>query len=229
MSTGFKLSIWSGGALVLLLGAWLYVSDAEREARDLAIAEEREKQAQVQDAERQKLEAAAKAERDQHEAERLQWAEQQAALARSLAARNQSVDKLIAAALTPKTQAQIADDAKQTLGIAPPVLEGGFKLSLAEMQAYVGLKLDRDRLAENLKETTLQLELERQSNATLRADLDKAVKTIEMANRTISDYQTAMDAYKKVAKRSKWRKFGSVAGKVGIVVLPAIIVGVMTR
>lgn len=224
-----KISFWAGLALVLLLGLWLYISDAERTARDLAIAEEREKQAQVQDAERQKLEAAAKAERDQHEAERLQWAEQQAALARSLAARNQSVDKLITAALTPKTQAQIADDAKQTLGIAPPVLEGGFKLSLAEMQAYVGLKLDRDRLAENLKETTLQLELERQSSTTLRADLEKAVRTIEMADHTIRDYQTALGAYKKIAKRGKWRKFGSVATKVGLVVLPAVIVGVMAR
>jgi chromosome segregation ATPase len=224
-----KAGIYAGLGGLLLLGAWLWVSAVEREARDLAIAEEREKQAQVQEAERHKLEAAAKAEREQHEAERTQWAEQQAALARSLAARNQSVDKLIAEALAPKTAEQVSDDARKILGLTPPVADGGFKLTIAEMQDYVALKLDRDRLAENLKETNHQLDLERQASATLRADLDKAVQTIEMANHSITDYQAAMDAYKKVAKRGKWRKLGSVAGRVGLAVLPAIAVGVILK
>jgi len=216
MTSSIKLSLVSGAVLALALGAWLYVSYAEQEARYLAIAEERERQAQVQEAERQKLEAAAKAERDQHEAERAQWAEQQASLARSLAARNQSVDNLIAAALAPKTQEQVADDAKKVLGLAAPAADGGFKLTLTEMQDYVALKLDRDRLAENLKETERQLVIERQASVSLRADLDKVIELIKQANRSIDEYQTAMEAYKKVAKRSKWRKILNTGKTVGL-------------
>jgi len=218
-----KTSLVSGAVLAIALGFGLYVFEAQREAKDLAIAEERERQAQVQEAERQKLEEAAQAERDEHEAERAQWSEQQATLARSLAARNQSVDKLIAAALAPKTQDQVAEDAKKVLGLTPPAADGGFKLSLTEMQDYVALKIDRDRLAENLKETESQLAIERQAAVSLRVDLDKVVELIKQANRSIDEYQTAMEAYKKAAKRSKWRKIFDTSKTVGLTFATAYI------
>ena len=90
------------------------------------------------------------------------------------------------------------------------------RITVAEMQEFVAVKLDRDRLAENLKETEKQLALERQAVTTLKVDLATAVASLNQANRVIGDYQTAMDAYKKAAKKSGLRRAVEVGGKIGL-------------
>lgn len=204
---GVILTLWGAYSI---LGLW--------EAKYLAEAEEKERRANSALVDKQRAEESARAEREAHEAERKEWAERQAALARSILARNEATERRITAALAPKTSEQVGKEAKETLGITPTPTATGFSITVQEMQEFVALRLDRDRLKENLADREAQLEAERQTVRTLQADLDRAIKSLEQSNKVIADYQVAMEAYKAVAKKSKWRKGLEIGGRVGLMV-----------
>src|SRR5262245_7324525 len=144
------------GLGILTVGFFLWWILGLWESKYLAEAKAKEDAAAQALAEKDKAEAAAKLEREAHEEERKQWAEQQAAFARSVAARNQQTDRLIAAAMAPKSSEDVGKEAEKELGIKPTATPTGFQISVQEMQEFVALKLDRDRLAANLKETERQ-------------------------------------------------------------------------
>ncbi len=218
--------------VILLWGVGCFVvGQRAKEAAELAKADEQAKAAKAKDAqvsalleETKKLQEEAKAEREKNDSDRAIWAEQTAALNRSMLARNQSSDRAIAAALAPKPIGQVADEAKTILGpTAPTVQDGSFRLTAEQMQQFLAMKIDRDRLADNLKETLGNLDIERKTTATLRSDLDRAIKGIEDANlRTEEqrllkeDWKQVAESYKKAAKKGFWRKTADVTGKVGL-------------
>jgi len=204
------------GSLAALAAVyWLL---AYRDDLNLAKAKEAEARAVQALEAKDKADAAARLEREAHAEERKQWAEQQAVFARTVAARNQTTDRLIAAALAPKTVEQVGKEAKETLGITTAPTATGFSITVQEMQEFVALKLDRDRLSENLKETQKQLDIERQATATLNSDLNRALKGLEQANVVIKDYQTAMEAYRKAATKTRLQKILEFGGRAGITV-----------
>lgn len=196
----------------------LYWILAYRDEINLAKAKEAEAKASAALAEKEKAEEVARLERQAHEEERKQWQAQQAELTRSMLARNAATERRIAEALKPKTTEEVGKEAKDTLGITPTPTATGFSVTVQEMQEFVALKLDRDRLTENLKETQKQLDIERQTTATLRADLGKAIAGLEQSNQVIKDYQTAMAAYKKAATKTRLRKALEFGGRAGITI-----------
>lgn len=200
---------------VLVLVYWLL---AWRDEVNLQKAHEAEARAVAALEEKAKADESARLEREAHELERKQWQEQQAALMRSVVARNAATERRIADALKPKTQDEVGKEAEKELGIAPVPAPQGFTVSVQEMQQLIATKLDRDRLAENLKETEKQLDLERQATATLRADLDRALKGIEQANNVIDLQGKTIEAYKKAATKTKLRKVLEFGGRAGITI-----------
>lgn len=226
------------GVLLVIIFIWLWISAGQREAANLAIAEEKERVAKEKEAEisalleqTKKAQEEARAEREKNDADRAIWAEQQAALTRSVLARNQASDRAIAATLAPKPIQEVADEAKTILGpTAPVVQDGSFRLTSEQMQQFLAMKIDRDRLAENVKETLNQLEIERKATATLRLDLDRAIKAIDDANQRTEDQRLlkedwikVAESYRKVAKKGFWRKTGEISGRVGLAFGAALI------
>lgn len=221
--------LWAGGCF--------WIGQQKKEAALLATADEQARVAKEKDdkvtellEQTKKLQEEAKAEREKNDADRQAWAEQQAALTRSILATNQAAERRRAEALRPKTQEEVAKDAKETLGISPPVQDGGFKLSVKELQEYVALKIEASRCAENEKRAQQQSELDKQTISTLRSDLDRAIKGIDDANQRTEDMRLSRDAwkeaaqsYKKVAKKGFWRKTADVGGKVGLAFGAALI------
>jgi tetratricopeptide (TPR) repeat protein len=205
------------GSLVAL--ATLYWVLAYRDDLNLAKAQQAEATAVAALAEKVKVEEAARLEREAHAEERKQWAERQAELMRSVVARNTATERRIAEVLAPKPIEHVVREVREAFGKEPTqTAQGGFSVTIQEMQEFIALKLDRDRLAENLKETDKQLDLERQATATLRADLDRALKGLEQANGVIKDYQTAMEAYRKAATKTRMRKVLEFGGRAGLTI-----------
>lgn len=201
--------------IVLALVYWLL---AWQDDANLAKARESEAKAVLALADKEKADEAARLERAAHELERKQWQEQQAALTRSMLERNAATERRIVEALRPKTQEEVVKEAEKELGVSPRPTAQGFTVTVQEMQEFIALKLDRDRLAENLKETEKQLDLERQATATLRADLDRALKGIEQANNVIQLQTKTIDAYKVAATKTRLRKIMEFGGRAGITV-----------
>jgi len=227
----------AGAVLFLLLCIWLWGYMAEQRGKELALADVAKKEAEItekakeeKEAQKRQYEDEAKKLQKEHEQERAEWASQQLALSRSVLATNQATERRIAEALKPKTPEQVGKEAKEVLGISPPVQNGMFTVTVAEMQAQIAIKLDRDRLADNLRDTEKQLEFERQTSATLRSDLDRANKTnelsnqtLDLANKTVAQYKEAMERYEKVARKGKLRRVAEFSGKVGIMAGVAVL------
>lgn len=203
-------------SILALAGIWRLL--AYRDDQNLAKAREAEATAAKALADKAKSDEQARLEREAHEQERQQWQEQQAALTRSVLARNEATERRIAVALAPKPAEQVGREVQEAFGKAPTQTAQGFTVTVQEMQEFVALKLDRDRLTENLKETQKQLDLERQATATLRADLGRAMESIEQANMVIKDYQAAMDAYRKAATKTRLRKVLEFGGKASLTI-----------
>lgn len=203
-------------SLCVLVGLYWFL--AYRDDINLAKAQEAEAKAAQALIDKQKSDEQARLEREAHELERQQWQEQQAALTRSVLARNQVTERRIAEALKPKSSEEVGKEAQEAFGKAPVQTAQGFTVTVQEMQEFVALKLDRDRLAENLKETQKQLDLERQATATLRADLERSIKSLEQANSVIDLQSKTIDAYKKAATKTRLRKVLEFGGRAGITV-----------
>lgn len=206
-----------GIASICVLGVVYWVL-AWRDDVNLARAKEMQLRADQALSDKQKSDEQARQEREAHEEERKQWQEQQTALTRNLLARNAETERRIAAALAPKPAEQVKTEAEQAFGKPAVQTPQGFTVSVEQMQEFVALKLDRDRLSENLKETQKQLDIERQGTATLRADLERSIKSLDQANKVIVDYQAAMAAYRKAATKTKLRKILEFSGRAGITV-----------
>jgi hypothetical protein len=134
-------------------------------------------------------------------------------------ARNTATERRIAEVLAPKPIEHVVREVREAFGKEPTqTAQGGFSVTIQEMQEFIALKLDRDRLGENLKETEKQLDLERQATATLRSDLERALKGIEQANNVIDLQGKTIDAYKKAATKTKMRKILEFGGRAGLTI-----------
>jgi hypothetical protein len=84
-----------------------------------------------------------------------------------------------------------------------------FQFTQPQTQAFTALKLDRDRLFGDYGNERELYGQEQQKTALLSKDLDYLQKDVAQANQQI-------EGYKKLAHRSKWKKIGDGALKVGI-------------
>jgi hypothetical protein len=208
---------------------WAWSAAVERQARELALAEEHEKQA-----------VALKEANDAHDRQLANEREQTAKLieanqaladrlSQSVAQRNQDATAIRAALLAPKTPEQVVKDAQANLGITPSVQDGSFRLTQEQFQALIEVKVDRDRLVLNNADLDRQVRLAQDTITRLQsasAGLESSAREkdaiIAAQGQTIADY-------KRIAKRSKWRRFGSAIGRVSVAVLPAVAVAVILR
>lgn len=217
------------GASILLGGLWAWTSAAERHARELAIAEEHERQA-----------AALKEQADKHERER--QAEREATaklieanqdmaqrLMQNVTQRNQEAAALRAALLAPKTPEQVGKDAQTHLGYTPPIADGSVRLTQEQFQQLIEIKVERDTLRLNNADLEKQVRLAQDTIVRLQTTVTGLESALKDKDAVIAMQETTIADYKKVAKRSKWRKFGSAAGKVGLAVLPAVAAAVILK
>lgn len=209
---------------------WAWSAAAERRARELAIAEEHEKQAaalkQANDAHDKQLaierEATAKLiEANSALAQRIQ---QVSAARDAEAARNR------AAALAPKTVEQAVQEAIANLHITPRAeADNRVSITKEELQQFSAMKIDLDRLVAKDAERDQQLRLATDTIARLQTTITSLEASAKEKDAVIAAQERTITDYKKVATRSKWRKFGSAAGRIGLAVLPAVAAAVVLR
>lgn len=210
--TGIKI-----GVGVLALGLfWGWLSSRERQARDLAVADERDKNAKV-------LEQQLRANEEQRRIEREQTAklieanqELQANLARSMATRNESAQRTIVELRQPKTTEQVVKDSQEHLGITPTVIDNSIRLTPEQFQELIAIKVDRDRLAANVGDIEKQLRLEKDTVSRLNTQLVGFEATLKESNQLIADQRVVIESYKRVARKGWLRKTGEIGAKVSL-------------
>lgn len=218
-------------AMSLVTGAlWAWTAAAERNARELAIAEEREKAAALLQEENAKRDRERAAEREA--TAKLIEANQQLAdrLANSISQRNHAADLAIAQLRAAKTPEQVQKDAGKVLGVEPPIqTDGTFKVTMEQLQGCLVCKANESRLEANLADMDKRLRLVEDTNRRLVDENVELRSSNAEKDKIIIAKDEALAAYKKVATRSKWRKFGSAAGRVGLAVLPAVAVALIVK
>lgn len=87
--------------------------------------------------------------------------------------------------------------------------DGRLVFPVFTVQGFTGTKLDRDRLADDLKSSADNLVQE-------KVKTDALTKDVAKANKAVADAKPAIDAYAKIAKHSRLKKFGAGALKVAV-------------
>lgn len=190
-----------GGAFLsfILIMSGCYISGAINQAKQLGVAEEKERSAKKADNQLTLLQDQIKGLREENARLIEQLSAQQAILAKNIQIRNQRTDAKIAAIEIPKPALEVSRDLKD-VGILSTVQNNDLLFSAKQAQEIVGLKLDRDRLSDNLGDIKEQLRLEQEKTEKLMSDLTKAVDALVQANKVTEDYRVALESYKKVAK-----------------------------
>lgn len=211
-----KIAAAGVGICIAIIVLWLWVSANERRARDLAIAEERERAAQVLADENAKREKERQIEREQTAKLIEANNELRDSLARAMTVRNQQAERTIIELRQPKAPEQVVKDSQKELGYAPPVQDGSFRLTQEQFQELIAIKVDRDRLALNNTDLEKQLRLERDTNTRLTSQLSSFESTVKESNLLIMAQRDVIDSYKKVAKKSRFRTVVETTGKIGV-------------
>lgn len=203
--------------LALLLVGGIYLHSMRAYERMLGKAEEREA------AYIQKMDAlAAKWEVDR---ERLAEAEKQQGQVRErIVYRDREAEKKIAEVTAPdRPTEQIVDDVLQTYGFAARLdVPNLISFTPPQVQTFVATKIDRDRLELNFKDKQFELDFEREKVRILSEDFSEA-------RRQLTDAESVIEGYKRVAVKSKWRKFFDAAKKVGIFAGGVLVGRALTR
>lgn len=218
------------GTSLVTGGLWAWSAETARRARELAIAEEHEKAAT-------ELKAANDTHDKQLAAEREATArlvQANADLAQRIqqvsAARDAEAAKNRAAALAPKTVEQAVQEAIANLHITPRAeADNRVSITKEELQSFSAMKIDLDRLVAKDAEREQQLRLANDTIGRLQVSITGLEASAKEKDAVIAEQGKTIEAYKKVAKRGKWRKFGSAASRVGLAVLPAVAAAVVLR
>lgn len=120
------------------------------------------------------------------------------------------------------TPAQVIAQAPAILNAAPTPDFGKLCFTPDEVKTFEVTKLDRDRLAADYADQGKILQSEQEKSETLQGDLQ-----LETQERL--DAEQALVAYKKVAKKSGFKKFLGGAKDVGLVVLGGLVVRLLTK
>ena len=151
---------------------------------------------------------------------RAQESAQQAALVEAIAKRNAApLPVAVQTALQPDASAQDAAaglteayTGLPSFGVVEPTSDGKVSSTVPQTQAEIQSREAEITLSANLKDEINLYTLEATKSGSLQNDLTSCESTVSTANATIA-------AYKKLAVRSKWKKFLGGAEKVGLVLL----------
>jgi chromosome segregation ATPase len=138
-------------------------------------------------------------------------------LSKTMAARDAESAKLRSLVLAPKTAAETAKDAKDTLGFAPQVqLDNSFRLTQEQMQSLLAMKVDVDQLKQDKKDLQEQLEATHDTIARLNADVEGYKESMREKDQLIASQRETIEAYKRVAKKTKLRRTLEFTGRIGL-------------
>lgn len=153
-----------------------------------------------------------------HDAQRTADAKASAVLVAQIAARAAKPPApVVVTALAPSATAEQVRNGLQAVlsprfpqGIPMAVQGENIEISPVSAQVWLADEVALTRVTADLSDTQVLLSLSNKDNATLKQDLTTA-------NSTLSDAKDTIKAYKKIAVKSRWRKFLDGALKVGLV------------
>lgn len=144
----------------------------------------------------------------------LQLTQQMAQKQTQIIVRDKAADTTIAQVLAPERSTNaVTEDVKNNYHIDALYDEATktYSFDKPDVQLFVSTKIDRDRLAGDLKDTQDQLKFSVEGSALMSKDLGTC-----QANEVES--KKVIDGYKKAAVKSKFQRFIQVVEKVGLVV-----------
>lgn len=215
----FTISYLFGGilALVLIIGSFGGYVALRSFDNQLAKAEVREQQ---YDADRKSWQDELKV----RDAERAADAQRVEGLMGQIAARAAApLPKPIQTALKPGATIPEVEIGLQMAFKGSPEFDAPFPstapyvpLSAPQAQLVTQTKVDKDRLTEDLKDEKTIADLQSGTISSLNSDLNQCKTTLSASDKVIADY-------KRLAKKSKWKKFLGGAEKVAIFAVGAYI------
>lgn len=120
-----------------------------------------------------------------------------------------------------KTPEQVQKNAEEYLAVKPEIVNGNLSFTPVQVTEFIVTGMDRDRLQSELNNVMERYRLEQQKSAALQAGLDR-----ERGLRL--DAEKLMQDYKKIVKKSKFKrflggvvKFGTISGAFVLGVLVA--------
>lgn len=144
----------------------------------------------------------------------LQLTQQMAQKQTQIIVRDKAADTTIAQVLAPERSTNaVTEDVKNNYHIDALYSEStkSYSFEKGDVQLFVSTKIDRDRLAGDLKDTQDQLKFSVEGKALMSKDLG----TCQAGEK---ESKGVIDGYKKAAVKSKFQRFIQVVEKVGLVV-----------
>lgn len=212
------------GIFIAIIVLWLWVSANERRARDLAIAEERERAAQVLADENAKREKERQVEREQ--TAKLIEANIQLAqkLQQTVVASNVRASRERQEVLAPKSLEDAIKDAIDKLGITPRAEpDNRVSITKEELQGFSAMKVEVERLTRNDESQEKQIRLLEDTNARLIEENKGYKASLAEKDELLMAKEEVIKAYAKVAKKSRFRTVVETTGKVGLGILAGYI------
>jgi hypothetical protein len=153
--------------------------------------------------------------------ERAQLQAQQQSLVNQIAKRDKTPPApAVTAALQPNATAETAANALGLVFSLSPypsaTIDNKIALSVPNAQELISDGVELNKLRPDLTDTKMLYGLEQQKSASLNKDIVQCTDTLKDAQKSIA-------AYKKIATRSRWKKFLDGAEKVGLVIAGAAI------
>lgn len=225
-----RYSIYAALLVVVVVLSYCGVTSIQRTSKEIGVAEEKERTAKVDDKAVAEFKRVGESETEGRAQQRTELAKQNEKRHTAKIKRNVKIDKAIGAVTAPKPAHQVAQDVKDILGIEPSIGgEDTLSYTAAQVQSWVALKLDRDRLSENLADTLEQLRNKEQEVALLEKDNQYKTEALLKTEQQAKDWRDVALSYKTVAKKSGFKKFLSFGKTVGQIGLTALIVGLVAR
>lgn len=211
-----KYWVWVG-VVVLVLGTIQFgIYSIVKRAKDLAIAEERDRTAKIHQAETDRLKAEHVAQEAAIAKRFKELTEQMAKRADAIAKRNPKTDEKIEKVRSQKPIEDVAQDVKDILGFEPRITgPQTLESNIQHVQEWVALKLDRDRLSDNLIDTKEQLQLETERRELVEKDLASTKAQLSRTEQQSDDWREVAMSYKKVAKKGFGAKMLGVGKFIG--------------
>lgn len=216
------------GGLIAVIVVWLWLASVRKQDRDLAIAEERDRNSKIlenqntaNDEQRRKAEEQRQIEREQTDKLIQANAELTAKLVSTVAQRNQEAAQLRAALLAPKPPAQVVEDSKKHLGFEPTVQpDNSFRVTQEQFQQMIAVKTDVERLTANYSDLERQFRLSQDTVSRLLTEkqgyeisLKERDASLREKDALIIAQREVIESYKRVAKKSKLRKVVEFSGQ----------------
>jgi len=221
-----QIWLWLIGALVAVYIGWYIINANIEVAKAVAVAEVKDKQLNAVLTQYKQDQQTMKDYMEASQKVVAALTSQQETLKKTYQERETKLKQQLQEVTKPKTTEDVIADFQKYLGItAAKAAENAVTLPASQAQLLMSKAIEDDAMKLNNESLKQQLALEQQKNVSLQSQLDKAMLALEEDRKVIAQYKETLDAYKSVAKKSKFRRTMDFVKPIAIGLMVGVVAG----